>query len=292
MTDHQYQVNHETLKKQVQKSDAVQQNSEHDDLLALQSVVGNQSMQKILAKPDNQAPTQPSLFIQAKLSVGPADDKYEEEADNVASKVMRMSDPVQRVEEEELMQGKRLDIQRQEEEELQAKPDFLQRQPMEEEEEELQPKRLDIQRQEEEELQAKPDFLQRQPMEEEEEELQPKRLDIQRAGAGDGFDVGGDVEENIRSMKGSGQPLPDETRGFFESRMGRDFSGVKIHDNSQSDSLNQSIQARAFTTGSDIFLKQGEYNPSSSGGKELLAHELTHVVQQGNADIKKETEDK
>ena len=242
MTDHQYQVNHETLKKQVQKSDAVQQNSEHDDLLALQSVVGNQSMQKILAKPDNQAPTQPSLFIQAKLSVGPADDKYEEEADNVASKVMRMSDPVQR--------------------------------------------------QEEEELQAKPDFLQRQPMEEEEEELQPKRLDIQRAGAGDGFDVGGDVEENIRSMKGSGQPLPDETRGFFESRMGRDFSGVKIHDNSQSDSLNQSIQARAFTTGSDIFLKQGEYNPSSSGGKELLAHELTHVVQQGNADIKKETEDK
>ena len=258
MTDHQYQVNHETLKKQVQKSDAVQQNSEHDDLLALQSVVGNQSMQKILAKPDNQAPTQPSLFIQAKLSVGPADDKYEEEADNVASKVMRMSDPVQRVEEEELMQGKRLDIQRQEEEELQAKPDFLQR----------------------------------QPMEEEEEELQPKRLDIQRAGAGDGFDVGGDVEENIRSMKGSGQPLPDETRGFFESRMGRDFSGVKIHDNSQSDSLNQSIQARAFTTGSDIFLKQGEYNPSSSGGKELLAHELTHVVQQGNADIKKETEDK
>jgi hypothetical protein len=62
--------------------------------------------------------------------------------------------------------------------------------------------------------------------------------------------------------------------------MGADFSGVKVHTDAQSDQLNQSIQAKAFTTGQDVFFRQGEYNPGSRGGQELIAHELTHVVQQ------------
>jgi len=62
-----------------------------------------------------------------------------------------------------------------------------------------------------------------------------------------------------------------------------DFSGVKVHTGNQSDMLNRSISARAFTTGSDIFFRSGEYNPSISSGQTLLAHELTHVVQQGGA---------
>ncbi|OBQ24581.1 MAG: hypothetical protein AN488_00015 [Anabaena sp. WA113] len=61
---------------------------------------------------------------------------------------------------------------------------------------------------------------------------------------------------------------------------GVDFSQVKVHNDAVSDQLNQSIQARAFTTGQDVFFRGGEYNPGSRGGQELLAHELTHVVQQ------------
>jgi hypothetical protein len=62
--------------------------------------------------------------------------------------------------------------------------------------------------------------------------------------------------------------------------MGADFSGVKVHTDAQSDQLNKSIQAKAFTTGQDVFFRQGAYEPSSQGGQELIAHELTHVVQQ------------
>ena len=62
--------------------------------------------------------------------------------------------------------------------------------------------------------------------------------------------------------------------------MSADFSGVKVLTNAQSDRLNKSIQAKAFTVGSDVFFRSGEYNPGSKGGQELLAHELTQVVQQ------------
>jgi hypothetical protein len=122
---------------------------------------------------------------------------------------------------------------------------------------------------------------------EEEEELQAKR--VQRESA---EDVGvppvtDDVESRIDRSRGSGSAMPENARGFFESRMGADFSGVKIHTGSESDQLNRSLDARAFTTGSDIFFRDGEYNPDSSGGRELLAHELTHVVQQNAAPQRK-----
>ncbi len=61
---------------------------------------------------------------------------------------------------------------------------------------------------------------------------------------------------------------------------GADFSGVRVHTDAQAHQLNQSIQAKAFTTGQDVFVRQGAYEPGSRGGQELLAHELTHVVQQ------------
>lgn len=92
-----------------------------------------------------------------------------------------------------------------------------------------------------------------------------------------------DIEANIQQSRGGGQPSANPVRGPMEQAFSTDFSGVKIHTNSQSDALNQSLSARAFTTGSDIFFRRGEYDPDSSGGQELLAHELTHVVQQGAA---------
>ncbi|MBD2609889.1 DUF4157 domain-containing protein [Nostoc punctiforme FACHB-252] len=92
------------------------------------------------------------------------------------------------------------------------------------------------------------------------------------------------LETSIQHARQNGQPLSDDIRQPMEEAFGVDFSSVKIHTDTHSHQLNQTIQARAFTTGQDIFFRQGEYNPGSYQGKELLAHELTHVVQQnGNA---------
>jgi hypothetical protein len=71
----------------------------------------------------------------------------------------------------------------------------------------------------------------------------------------------------------------------MESAFGADFGGVRVHTDAQADGLNRLLNARAFTTGHDIFFRRGEYSPGSSTGRELLAHELTHVVQQGSAGI-------
>jgi hypothetical protein len=73
----------------------------------------------------------------------------------------------------------------------------------------------------------------------------------------------------------------------MESAIDADFSHVRGHADSQSDALNRSLNARAFTTGQDVFFRQGAYNPSSSGGRELLAHELTHVVQQTGDEVRR-----
>ncbi|HBB34641.1 MAG TPA: hypothetical protein DDZ80_19885 [Cyanobacteria bacterium UBA8803] len=89
-----------------------------------------------------------------------------------------------------------------------------------------------------------------------------------------------ELETTIQQEKGSGQPLEAPIRQPMEKAFGVDFSAVKIHSNSQSDLLNKAINAKAFTTGTDIFFRQGEYNPSHRFGQELLAHELTHVLQQ------------
>jgi hypothetical protein len=93
------------------------------------------------------------------------------------------------------------------------------------------------------------------------------------------------LETSIQHARQNGQPLSDDIRQPMEEAFGADFSSVKIHTDTHSHQLNQTIQARAFTTGQDIFFRQGEYNPGSYQGKELLAHELTHVVQQNGSAI-------
>jgi hypothetical protein len=87
----------------------------------------------------------------------------------------------------------------------------------------------------------------------------------------------------INSARGRGQPLEPSLQRQMGQAMGVDFHGVKIHTNDRADSLNKSLQSRAFTTKQDIFFKQGEYKPWDRQGQELIAHELTHVVQQGEA---------
>jgi len=288
------------LKKNAEKQQEASHLKKQDfDLVSLQRLVGNQAVQRLIADGQLSIQRQPSTFIQTKLSVGAADDAYEREADAVAQQVVNMPDTaVQREdapEEEELMM-KRADIQREdtpEEEELMMKRADIQREDTPEEEE-LMMKRADIQREdapEEEELMMKRADIQREDTPEE-EELMMKRADIQRADGMEGaFEIGGDLESQIQSKKGSGETLSGESQNFFESRFGYDFSGVKVHTDAQSDNLNRSLSARAFTAGSDIFFRQGEYNPGTKGGQELMAHELTHVVQQGGAGVKTKADD-
>ncbi|PZO37074.1 MAG: hypothetical protein DCF19_19815 [Pseudanabaena frigida] len=183
--------------------------------------------------------------IQAKLNIGEPNDKYEKEADDTASKVVQQINSP--------TQDK--PVQRQES--------------MEEENEELQMKPISsIQRD---------DSM-------EEEELQMKSLVQRRENLGGG-EAPTDLESSIQSARGGGQSLDAGLQTKMGQALRADFSGVKVHTGSQSDQLNQSIQAKAFTTGQDVFFRQGAYNPSSKEGQELIAHELTHVVQQSTTGV-------
>ncbi len=112
----------------------------------------------------------------------------------------------------------------------------------------------------------------------EEDELQAKPS-VQRKGDGS-FEMDEAFQARLNETRGSGSPLPAETREFMESRMGVDFSGVRVHTGSEGAQLSQDVQAQAFTHGSDIYFNEGKYNPNSSDGQQLLAHELTHTIQQ------------
>jgi hypothetical protein len=111
---------------------------------------------------------------------------------------------------------------------------------------------------------------------------------IQRAahiGAAGG-DVDSDTERMIQSA-GSGSPMPDKARSSMESAFGADFGAVRVHAGPRASELNERIQAKAFTTGNNIFFRDGLPDASSSSGQELLAHELTHTIQQGGGKIQR-----
>ena len=89
------------------------------------------------------------------------------------------------------------------------------------------------------------------------------------------------IASSITHAKGSsGHPLQPHLQQRLGQAMGSDFTGVRVHTDTQADGLNQALSARAFTTGHHIFFRQGHYQPQTPSGQELIAHELTHVVQQ------------
>ena len=173
-------------------------------------------------------------IIQTKLTLGPASDKYEQEADAVAKQVV-----------EKLPIASGSVTQRQEEDDMIGRC---------------------VQCQEEEDVRAKG----------EEDTLAGGLLSQS-------------LEHQIQSARGSGRPMADNVRSPMEQAFDTDFSQVKVHTSSQADSLNQSLQAKAFTTGQDIFFRQGEYAPETSTGQQLLAHELTHVVQQRGTAVQRQS---
>ena len=141
-------------------------------------------------------------------------------------------------------------------------------------------------------------------------EREADRVAAQVTGMSDGSSgresAEGEGEANVRAMplsassgsagvsasvaalqRAGGQPLPAAVRSFFEPRFQRDFSEVRVHTHAAAAEAAQSVQARAFTLGRDVVFGEGEYAPGTGAGRQLLAHELTHVVQQradrGNA---------
>ena len=91
------------------------------------------------------------------------------------------------------------------------------------------------------------------------------------------------TEHAIHSLSGRGSALPDTVRSYMEPRFAADFSGVRVHDDAHAHELARSVNAQAFTIGANVVFGAGRYSPHTEGGKRLLAHELTHVVQQSSA---------
>ena len=194
--------------------------------------------------------------IQTKLKINEPGDPYEQEADRVADAVMRMPEPgVQRqAEEEKPIHTKAI---------ASTITPLVQRQAEPEEEEEV--------------LESVPT---RDAGELGEEEKKEEELVQPKTNAGATPQITPRIAQDINSFKSTGQPLPTSERAFFEPYFGRDFSDVHVHADNRAALTAQSINARAFTLGRDVVFGAGQYSSGTSPGRRLLAHELTHVVQQ------------
>jgi hypothetical protein len=185
------------------------------------------------------------VAFQARLTISQPGDRYEREADRVADAVMRMAEPLARP-----------DIAREQDAAREERPGVA-TQSVARHITPLIQRELGV-----EEGEVIDELMQREP--------HPGQAVT---------DVSG-VETGIHALQNSGQPLDAATRSFFEPRFGHDFGQVRVHTGSKAHDLARSVQARAFTLGHDIVFAQREYMPASNAGKRLLAHELTHVVQQ------------
>lgn len=164
--------------------------------------------------------TSATPFIQPKLTINQPGDAYEQEADAMAERVMRMSDPAQPLSSPPLHTIQRKCAHCEEEDKLQRK---------------------------------------------------------------ETGDTSSTAPTSVhQTLSQSGQPLSAESRAFFEPRFGRDFSGVRIHTDGGAAKSARDINARAYTSGQNVVFGHGQYQPETERGKRLLAHELTHVVQQNH----------
>lgn len=111
-----------------------------------------------------------------------------------------------------------------------------------------------------------------------------QRLLAQRSDVGPA-QLDDETTQRINSQRGGGQTLDAGVQSSLGAAMGYDFSGVHIHTSPEANQLNRQLNAKAFTTGEDVFFQADAYQPHTSAGQELIAHELTHVVQQGTGQV-------
>jgi hypothetical protein len=103
---------------------------------------------------------------------------------------------------------------------------------------------------------------------------------LQRAASGGAESMSVDSSA-LSALDGGGRPLQEPTRDYFENRMGHDFGSVRVHTDGAADNLARSVNATAFAHGPHLVFRSGAYSPGSESGRRLLAHELTHTIQQG-----------
>ena len=220
--------------------------------------------------------------IQRKVEVGKADDKYEQEADRVASQAVKSTNTPQNNSLQQKPSNQSIGHNNQENilnEALQRQSPvraFVTTRAIQARQEENVGQPFDMTKNKfinSSVVQKRPDI-----------DVKPMRIPLQRIQRRSDFAPGGVVnsqfEQNLTRAKTGGQPLDTQLQRKMGNAIGADFSPVRIHQDHQADHLSRSIQAKAFTTGNHIFFKKGEYNPSSESGQELIAHELTHTVQQ------------
>ena len=109
---------------------------------------------------------------------------------------------------------------------------------------------------------------------------------VQARSEAEGFDVSDDFEAELAATKGGGGSIPTPAREEMESAFGADFSSVRLHTDNHAVSMSRKINAYAFTHSNDIYFNEGMFNPSTDVGKHLLAHELTHTIQQGEGKVR------
>jgi len=238
-----------------------------------------------------------SPSVQTKLTVNKPGDKFEQEADKMADKVMRMPAPAPPAKEEKIQRAALPEekVQKKEEDKIQ-KATLPEEKVQKKEEEKIQKAALPeekVQKKEEDKIQ-KATLPEEKVQKKEEEKIQKATLPeekvqkkeeekLQRDGGNGSPAVAADTQSSIRSKTSGGQPLSTEARSYMEPRFNADFSNVRIHSDPESAGLSNQLSARAFTYQNHVFFSRDQYQPGTSEGKQLLAHELTHTIQQGHA---------
>ncbi|WP_353544425.1 eCIS core domain-containing protein [Deinococcus xinjiangensis] len=129
--------------------------------------------------------------------------------------------------------------------------------------------------------------LQREAEQRQQDEQTLQLHSLQRQLAELEYEATQSVFERIQQRRGAGNPLPEAIQRHLEQGLNHDLSAVRIHDDAEADKLSKSVNATAFTTGSDIYFQSGKFNPNTQSGMELLAHEVTHTVQQSKGQVGK-----
>ena len=250
---------------QIQEKE-IQRQAEEDEEESVQSKLIQRQ-----AEEDEEEPVQPKL-IQRQAE--------EEEEEPVQPKLIQRQAAE---EEEEPVQAKLIQRQAAEEEEEPVQAKLIQRQAAEEEEEPVQAKLIQRQAAEEEEEPVQAKLIQRQAAEEEEEPVQAKLIQRQAAEEekepvqASGSNPSTRAASHVISNPSSASPIRADVRNILESGMGTDFSDVRVHEDDAAHEAAASINAKAFTHKNDIWLGAGQ----SQSDLHLMAHETTHVVQQG-----------
>jgi hypothetical protein len=222
-------------------------------------------------------------FFQAKLLINKPGDQYEQEADNVAHAVVNNNNALPVLRQQKISSIQRLATTPEEEkvsthdqrmDRDKEKP--FQRMAAEPEKDKLK----GIQKMDEPEKEKKKSIQKKDDLKKEEEDKK-KLTAVQTKHDGTAAGTASpQVTSKIESTAGKGHVLPKNTLHEMNASFGADFSNVRIHKDSEAAAMNKELNAQAFTHGNDIYFNEGKFDANSSQGKLLLAHELTHVVQQ------------